>query len=248
VTTDAFQGPNMANFMAEKLKVKSVYVLDDSGAFGVGVADAFQGQAEKKGMKVLGRDRLDPKAADYSAILTKIKSLDAEGMYYGGVAQAGVKLAKQAYDIIPKVIKGGPDGMTSSELLSGAGFPAVEGWYTSIAAPHLINDGKAAAFVANYKKEYNIAPDDYCITAYDAALVMIDAVKRSAAAGAVTREAVQAALMTTKLPSMQGTISFDANGDLADRTVSVFHIEKDPTKPLDDVSAQYKYIAVAPQS
>jgi branched-chain amino acid transport system substrate-binding protein len=248
VTTDAFQGPNMANFFADVLKVKSVFILDDSGAFGVGVADSFQAQAEKKGVKILGRDRLDPKAADYSAILTKIKSLDAEGMYYGGVAQAGVKLAKQAYDIIPKVIKGGPDGMTSSELLSGAGFPAVEGWYTSIAAPHLINDGKAAEFVANYKKEYNIAPDDYCITAYDAALVMIDAVKRTAAAGAVTRDAVQAALMTTKLPSMQGTISFDANGDLADRTVSVFHIEKDPTKPLDDVSAQYKYIAVAPQS
>ncbi len=42
VTTDAFQGPNMANFFAEKLKVKSVYVLDDSGAFGVGIADTFQ--------------------------------------------------------------------------------------------------------------------------------------------------------------------------------------------------------------
>ena len=39
VTTDAFQGPNMANFLAEKLKVKSVFVLDDSGAFGVGVAE-----------------------------------------------------------------------------------------------------------------------------------------------------------------------------------------------------------------
>src|ERR1700722_11654777 len=42
VTTDAFQGPNMANFLAEKLKVKSIYVLDDSGAYGVGLADAFQ--------------------------------------------------------------------------------------------------------------------------------------------------------------------------------------------------------------
>ena len=39
VTTDAYQGPNMANFLAEKLKVKSVFVLDDSGAFGVGVAE-----------------------------------------------------------------------------------------------------------------------------------------------------------------------------------------------------------------
>ena len=147
VTTDAFQGPNMANFLAETLKVKSVFVLDDSGAFGVGVADSFQKQAEAKGIKVVGRDRLDPKAADYTAILTKIKSLDPQALYYGGVTQAGVKLAKQAYDIIPNVIKAGPDGMVSSDLLSGAGFPAVEGWYTSIAAPHLTEDTKAADFV-----------------------------------------------------------------------------------------------------
>src|SRR5580692_11704972 len=48
VTTDAFQGPNMANYYADVLKVKSVYVLDDSGAYGVGIADTFQAQAEKR--------------------------------------------------------------------------------------------------------------------------------------------------------------------------------------------------------
>jgi branched-chain amino acid transport system substrate-binding protein len=249
VTTDAYQGPEMANFFAEKLNVKTVYVLDDSGAFGVGVADSFQAQAEKKGIKILGRDRLDPKAADYSAILTKIKSLNADAIYYGGVSQAGVKLAKQGYDIIPNTIKGGPDGMTTADLLTGAGFPAVQGWYTSIAAPHLTEDTKAAQFVSAYKGAFGTAPDDYSITAYDATLVMIDAIKRVAASGKdVTRDAVQAALMTSKVPTIQGTVSFDANGDLADRTVSIFHIEKDTTKPLDDVSAQYKYIAVAPQS
>ncbi len=60
VATDAFQGPNMANYMADTLKVKTIFILDDSGAYGVGLADAFQAQAEKRGLKVLGRDRLDP--------------------------------------------------------------------------------------------------------------------------------------------------------------------------------------------
>jgi branched-chain amino acid transport system substrate-binding protein len=249
VTTDAFQGPNMANFFAEKLKVKSVYVLDDSGAFGVGVADSFQKQAEAKGIKIAGRDRLDPKAADYTAILTKIKSLSVEALYYGGVTQAGVKLAKQAYDIVPNMIKGGPDGVTSSDFLGGAGFPAVEGWYTSIAAPHLVEDNKAAQFIAAFKGKFNDSPDDYTITAYDASLVIIDAVKRVAASGKpVTRESVRDAIQTAKVPTIQGTVSFDENGDLADRTVSVFQIKKDSTKSLTDVSAQYKYLAVAPQS
>ncbi|HET6233401.1 MAG TPA: branched-chain amino acid ABC transporter substrate-binding protein [Acetobacteraceae bacterium] len=249
VTTDAFQGPNMANFFAEKLNVKSVYILDDSGAFGVGVADTFQAQAEKKGMKVLGRDRLDPKAPDYTTILTKIKSLNPDALYFGGVSQAGVKVAKQSYDIMPKLIRGGPDGTYGSDFLAGGGFPAVEGWYSTIAAPHLIDDTKASQFVTAFKGQFGMGADDYSITAYDAALVMIDAVKRVAASGKpVTREAVQAALMTSKVPTLQGTISFDENGDLADRTVSVFQITKDASKPLDDSSAQYKYLAVAPQS
>jgi branched-chain amino acid transport system substrate-binding protein len=77
VTTDAFQGPTMANFYLETLKVANVYILDDSGAYGVGLADAFQKQAEKRGLKVLGRDRIDPKAADYTPALTKMKSINA---------------------------------------------------------------------------------------------------------------------------------------------------------------------------
>ena len=116
VTTDAFQGPNMANFMAEKLGVKTVYILDDSGAYGVGMADAYEQQAKAKGIKVLGRDRLDPKAADYTAVLTKIKSLDPQAIYYGGVGGAGIKLAKQAYDIVPKTIKAGGDGVYGASI------------------------------------------------------------------------------------------------------------------------------------
>ncbi len=76
VTTDAYQGPNLANYFAEVLKIQKVVVLDDSGAYGVGMADAFAGQAAKKGMTVLIRDRLDPLNADYTAVLTRAKSLE----------------------------------------------------------------------------------------------------------------------------------------------------------------------------
>src|SRR5512132_3494389 len=91
VTTDAFQGPNMANYLFHQLKAKNVYVLDDSGAFGVGIADSFERRAKELGVKVLGRDRLDPKEADYKTILTKIKGLNPDTLYYGGVLQAATK-------------------------------------------------------------------------------------------------------------------------------------------------------------
>jgi branched-chain amino acid transport system substrate-binding protein len=249
VTTDAFQGPNLANYFADKLNVRSVFVLDDSGGYGVGIADSFQKRAEEKGIKVLGRDRLDPRAADYTTILTRIRSLNPDALYYGGVSQAGVKLAKQSYDILPKLIKGGGDGMYSAEMLSAAGFPAAEGWYATIAAPNTVDDKAADAWVKQYEAKYGMVPSDYSITGYDAALVIADAVKRLLADRKdISRDNMRDYIQTAKVKTLQGTIWFDTNGDLQDRTISVFEIKKDTSYAADDMVHQYRYIGVAPQS
>jgi branched-chain amino acid transport system substrate-binding protein len=249
VTTDAFQGPNMANFFARNLKVKTIYVLDDSGAYGVGIADSFQRQVEKEGVKVLGRDQLNPKEADYTTILTKIKGLKPDALYYGGVAQAGVKLAKQAYDTIPNMIKGGGDGVQGGSFLKGGGFPAVDGWYCTNAGPHLVEDPAAADWVNTFTKKYGSNPNDYSITAYDGASVVLDAIKRVAESGKeINRSNVRDAMQATNLKTLQGVVSFDENGDIKDRTVSVFQYQKNPKYPDDDVIHQLKYLGAAPQS
>ena len=112
---------------------------------------AFRSRRRPRASRSLGRDRLDPKAADYSAILTKIKSLEPGGDLLrrrdagrGEARQAGLRHHSEYH-------QGRRDGMYSSDLLNGAGFPAVEGWYTSIAAPHLVEDTKAAQFIAAFK-------------------------------------------------------------------------------------------------
>jgi branched-chain amino acid transport system substrate-binding protein len=249
VTTDAYQGPNMANYYADTLKAKAIYILDDSGAYGVGIADSFQKQAEKRGLKILGRDQLNPKEADYTTILTKMKSMNPDGLYYGGVAQAGVKLAKQSYDILPKIVKGGGDGMHSTDLLSGAGFPAAEGWYCTIAAPHVFDKPEVAAWAKKFQDKFGGPPEDYSVTAYDAALVILDAIKRVAAGGKeVNRDNVRDAIQSAKVETLQGEVSFDDNGDINNRIVSVFRITKDDKFPLNDTVHQYKYVGVAPAS
>ncbi|HXW26429.1 MAG TPA: branched-chain amino acid ABC transporter substrate-binding protein [Xanthobacteraceae bacterium] len=247
VTTDAFQGPNMANYMAQVLKVKSVYVLDDSGAYGVGIADAYQKQAEKLGIKVLGRDQLNPKEADYTTILTKIKALKPDALYYGGVAQAGVKLAKQANDIIPDMIKAGGDGVQGASFLKGAGFPAVEGWYATNASPHMLEDPAVAGWVKKFQERFKLLPDDYSITAYDGTLVILDAIKRVVESGKeLNRTNVRDAMQATKLNTLQGEVSFDANGDMVSKVVSVFQYRHDSKYPDDDIIHQQKYEGVAP--
>jgi branched-chain amino acid transport system substrate-binding protein len=47
---------------------------------------------------------------------------------------------------------------------------------------------------------------------------------------------------------LQGVVSFDENGDIKDRTVSVFRYQYDDKYPEDAVLHQYKYLGVAPQT
>ncbi|MBV9565174.1 MAG: branched-chain amino acid ABC transporter substrate-binding protein [Bradyrhizobium sp.] len=249
VTTDAYQGPNMANYYKVKLNVKKVYILDDSGAYGVGLANAFEAQAKKIGLEVLGHDQLDPKEADYTTALTKIKALNPDALYYGGVAQAGVKLAKQAAETIPNMIKGGGDGVAGGSFLKGGGFPAIEGWYGTNAGPHLTESPAAAGFVKTFQEKYKSTPSDYAITAYDGAKVILAAVAEVAKSGKeMNRANVREAIQNSHVETLQGTVAFDQNGDILDRTVSVFQYRHDDKYPVDDITHQLKYLEAAPQS
>jgi branched-chain amino acid transport system substrate-binding protein len=249
VTTDAYQGPNMANFYKEKLHVKTVFILDDSGAYGVGLANAFENQAKKIGIQVLGHDQLDPKEADYTTALTKLKALSPDAIYYGGVAQAGVKLAKQAAETVPNMIKGGGDGVAGGSFLKGGGFPAVEGWYATNAGPHLTESPVAANFVKTFEDKYHDTPDDYSITAYDAAKVILAAVETVAKSGKdMNRSNIRDAIQASHVDTLQGIVAFDQNGDILDRTVSVFQYRHDDKHAEDDITHQLKYLEPAPQS
>jgi branched-chain amino acid transport system substrate-binding protein len=248
VTTDAYQGPNFANFLAEEKHIQKVVVLDDGGAYGVGMADAFAAQAVKKGMTVVIRDRLDPLNADYSAILTRAKSLATQALYYGGDPLAGTKLVKQSYEIIPDAVKGGGDGVHTPDMLTGGAMPAIQGWYATSAAAHVLDNAKVKPWVERFVAKTGKQPADYTITYYDATMVILDAIGRVAKAGKpVTRAAVRDAVQTTRLDTLQGPVSFDENGDLTSKTVSIYQVQYDANFPISDVIHQFKYVGVAPE-
>jgi branched-chain amino acid transport system substrate-binding protein len=148
---------------------------------------------------------------------------------------------------MPDMIKAGGDGLHQASILAGAGFPAAQGWYSTIAAPHMLDDVKLSAWLTTYQKRWGTLPSDYSITAYDAALVVLAAIEEVAKSGApVTRAAVRDAIQAGNVDTLQGPISFDANGDLNAHVVSVFQVQQTTSYPTDDVIHQFKYIGIAP--
>ena len=75
VAHDGQQGPTLARFAANTLKAKTVAVIDDSTAYGQGLADAFEATVQSLGIKVVAREHTTDKDTDFKAILTKIKGV-----------------------------------------------------------------------------------------------------------------------------------------------------------------------------
>src|SRR5262249_10263887 len=137
--------------------------------------------------------------------------------------------------------------MYKSDVLRGAGFPAVAGWFVSAVAAHVLDAPQAQSWIDRFVARWGKQPSDYTLTAYDAALVVLDAIRRVAASGqAVHRPTVREAIQQTHLTTLQGVIVFDANGDLLSRAITIFQIVLDPAFPFDDVRHQYRYIGPAP--
>ena len=179
-----------------------------------------------------------------------MKSMGVTSMYFGGDAQAGIKVVKQSYDILPGIIKGGGDGMYEPEILTGGGFPAVEGWYATLASPHLLDAPETQDWMKSSRRS---ARSRAAITAsppMTRMLVIADAIGRVAKSGKpMTRAgAARCDRGDEDLKTLQGVVSFDKNGDLQSRIVSVFQVKRDPAFPADDMTHQFKYIGVAPQS
>jgi len=100
VPNDAYQGAAMAEF-AQGQGIKSVYILNDKEAYGLGVATNFKNAASSLGIKIAGFAAWDPKASSYEALFNKIKGTGADAVFLGGlIDENGAKVIKDKVAVL----------------------------------------------------------------------------------------------------------------------------------------------------
>lgn len=218
VATDAQQGPTLADYAAKTLKVKTIAIVDDSTAYGQGLAVEFEKRAKADGITVLSHDASTDKAVDFRAILTKIKGERPDAIMYGGLDGTGGPFAKQAKQlgIAVKVLAG--DGLCADDLAKLAG-DAADNVICSIAGAPLLKMAGGPAFVERYKKRFGYAPVLNSPFAYDAVGVIVDAMKRAQSTEAAK---ILAAMPATDHQGVLGRTQFDSKGDLRHGVISLY--------------------------
>ena len=209
---DPFQGAVVATFSYEDLNAKTAAVIfDNANDYTKGLAEAFREHFVKIGGEVVAYESFtdEDKTTDFSAQLTNIKAANPDVIFLDAYYSAAALMAKQARALGITAYFMGADGWDSAEFTK-LGGEAIEGGHfcnhysPADPRPIVIN------FVNKYREVYGETPDALATLAYDAALILVDALNR---AGSLDGAAIRDAIAATNLECVSGVITFNGWGD-----------------------------------
>jgi branched-chain amino acid transport system substrate-binding protein len=217
--SDPNQGAVDAQFLSDQ-GVKSVYILNDKEAYGLGVAKNFQGAAQALGITIKGFTAYDPKQPSFRATFTRIKATSPDAVFIGGLVDenSGQLINDKVAVLGPnngtvKLML--PDGFTTDAIFqrSEGGTPNAKDAYFSVAGVGIDKyTGAAQTFITNFKAKLNgKAVDPYAILGAQAARVLLDAIANSdgSRAGVITE------VFKTKVDNgLIGSFEINQNGDI----------------------------------
>ncbi|MDY3555701.1 branched-chain amino acid ABC transporter substrate-binding protein [Gemmata sp. JC717] len=226
---DASQGPLSADFAANDLKAKSVYVLNDKELYGASLAGGFKKRCEALKVKVVGDEGAGARGTGFQTLAERIKTANPDLVYFGGTSQTGAPRLARALHAekvnCPLLL---PDGCYEQAFVEAVGADVLDEMKVfvtigGIAPAHL--KGAGAAFVKRYTAKYGNAPEAAAVYGYEAAAVVLEALRT---AGKKDREAVRKAVAATKDfdKGVLGKWGFDADGDTTLQPLTVATVEK----------------------
>ncbi len=177
---DSFQGMVGANFALNGLKVKNVAIMTDSASdYSKGLTKIFRDAFTAGGGKIVIEEAYLQKDQDYKSVLTKIKAQNPDLLYIPGYYEDVGKIIKQARELGITVPVLGADAWDSPTLVELGGPQALNNTYFTNFYSTEDKNPTSNAFVEAYKKEYGQTPDSMAAMGYDAAKLLVDAIKRA---------------------------------------------------------------------
>lgn len=209
---DSFQGTVSANFALNSLKKsKSAIMIDNSSDYSKGLAQIFKDVFTKGGGQVVAEEAYLQKDQDFKSVLTKIKAQNPEILYLPGYYEDVGKIVKQARELGITIPILGGDAWDSPRLVEIGSPEALNNTYFTNFYSVQDTNSASQAFVEAYKKEYGQLPDSMAAMGYDAAYLLVDAIKR---ANSVDSPKIREALAGTKdFKSVSGSMDLSSTHD-----------------------------------
>jgi branched-chain amino acid transport system substrate-binding protein len=197
-------------------KAAQIYTNDDQ--FSVGEYKAYDAALKANGIQVVDVETVRTGDVDFSAQLTKIKSLNPDTLVISSQGQETVGLITQARKLgLDKVVLLGGNAFNAAGVVKEAG-KSMEGALSATPWFVTMNNPSNVEFVKNYRAKYSSDPDWLAAQSYDAIHVIKQAlltakIKKSDDTAAARTKLRDALAAIKSYDGVMGRIEFKANRD-----------------------------------
>ncbi len=206
---DDVQAWSTVQFLENKLKAKTIALIDDKQTYTAGLTANIEKFAKEKNLvKVVAHEYITPGDSDFTAVLTKLKRVNPDVIYMSVYQPEGSKMIQQVRKLDLSSDFVSEDAVFHPKFLE-VGGAAAEGVYLTFAkAP---DTPQRAEFEKTYKKMWNVKNvGSYAYYAYDAGMMALAAIKKC---GTTQADTLQTTIRDNTWSGITGDIKFDAHGD-----------------------------------
>ena len=212
-----------AEFMVKNQGYKRWAAIYDTTDYGKSMLQYFDQFLKEQGGTMLGAFGVPPDQQDVTAELTKIKELNPEVVYFGGLTPLGVRILKQMDQLGIKAQFQGTSGMVGPSFVEGVGPKLAEGVIAMYDQKPVEDLPGGKFFMDEYTKaKYNEPPAAYGPYAYSATTLVMDTIEKTGP----NRDKITAALRQTKdYQAIVGKITFDDYGQNINPTTTKYVVQ-----------------------
>ena len=207
--SDGLQGEVAGYYFADVLGYKKIAVLYAKNDYSQGLYEGMKEAFEKRGGQIVGVETCMVGDKDFKTQLTKLRQLNPQAIYIPDYYTEIAQILEQASQLGMNVPFLSCDGFSNPEIFKLAG-PYTKG-IVYFGSPKSETSSAYEEFYNTFDKKYGWVPDIFATNAYDASLVLTEAIKKSG----TDRKAIRKAVSEIKdFNGVQGIINFEKNGDI----------------------------------
>jgi branched-chain amino acid transport system substrate-binding protein len=236
VTTDALQGPFLAQTALSVAQAKRAAVVSETKAVSRGLAENFSSAYTRAGGSVVLSRLVPDQTADFSAVLREIAPMQPDLVFFGGEYNVGATLSRQAHDMgVTAPVMGG-DGMKDMSYISKAGTKAADGDLASSVGVGLASPSTRPFLAAYEAAGYSDPPTDFGPYAYDATNVLLtaaaEALDAQTGVSPAERRDILARVQAIQTTGVTGAVSFDPYGDTNTKVLTLYRVSGEEWVPV----------------
>ena len=214
VPADHLQASALVGYMKES-GVRTLAMLADRAIYGGGIADRVEQAAERQGIEVFDRGRINAGRADLTGAARNVAETGADAFLYAGTTDTGAaRIFTAVAEAAPSMLLFGPAAVADHAFLDDLPDTVRRQMrVTTPALPARLLPDSAGEFRDRFRMTFGREPAPEALQAYEAASAVLHAIESAGTRGNSRQAVTDAFLAIRDRESVLGRYSIDANGD-----------------------------------